>query len=123
MSPRSGPAMLHRVGSMRQAKERMVLSFYQRPVNAAIKASSLGGIESLKLERKGFCEVHTSQCCLEAELKRKAKVQAVFPANLDMGLSKISLILVSNSCYSTTGITPPSESCTEAMVSTRAVVV
>ena len=64
-----------------------------------------------------------SQCYLEPEFKRYAKIQAVFPSHLDMALSRMSSILISNLCISETVMISPSEPCTEATVPTNAVLV
>ena len=55
---------------------------------------SLGGTESLKMQRKGYCEAQTSWCCPEAELQRDAKIWAVFQSYLDIALCRISWIFV-----------------------------
>ena len=71
---------------------------------------------SLKLWRKVNGKAKTSRWCLEAELKRYAKIWAILPTCLDTALSRMSWIFVSNSCTSDTRITPPSECCTEATI-------
>ena len=84
------------------------------------RQASLGGIILLRLWRKGNCEAQNSQCCLETELNRCAKICAEFPTCLETALSKMPWIRRSNSCTSDTGITSPSASGSEERVSTRA---
>ena len=74
------------------------------------RQASLGRTISLQQWRKGNCDTQTSQCCLEAELGRCAKMWAELPAHLDTALSKMLWTLLSNSHTSETGTTPPSES-------------
>ena len=84
------------------------------------RQASLGGITSLRLWRKGKCEAQISQCCLETELNRCAKICAEFPTHLETALAKMPWIWRSNSCTSDTGITSPSALGSEEWVSTRA---
>ena len=88
---------LTEVKRLRQARGRMVLSLHQRPVNVAIKMSFTRWNRVLKMA-KGYCKGLTSWHCLEAELKRNAKISALLPTNLATALSRISWILMSNSC-------------------------
>ena len=68
-----GFSTYHRCDRLRQRKGRLLLSQSQRPVNLAIKANIIRRNSVLEVV-KGNCEAQTSQCCLEAELKRYAKI-------------------------------------------------
>ena len=76
-----------------------------------------------KIVKKGNCEAPTSCHCLEAELKRYAKVRIALPTHLDTQLFRMPRILVCNLCTSDTGITSTSQPCREAIVSETAGVV
>ena len=94
----------------------------QRPVNWNIKANLTRRNSVFKLWRKGNCDAQT-WCCLEEELNRYVKIWAVIPTCLDIVLSRMSWILLSNLCTSELGITLSSEAYTKATVSTSAALV
>ena len=56
------------------------------------------GTEFLMFWRKGNWEAQTAQCCLEAEFIGYAKIWTLLPTHLDIALSRMSRLLVSNIC-------------------------
>ena len=84
------------------------------------QASLEEGTTSLTPWRQGNCEAQTLQCCLEAELKTSTKIWVKLLTHLDRALSRMSWTSICNPYTLDTGITTPSESGREEIVSTRA---
>ena len=95
------------------------MSLCQRPIDTAIETCLTGRNHLLKTVEKRELWSQTSQCCLETELNKCARIHAEFPTHLETAWSKMPWIQRSNPHTSDTGVTSPSASGSEERVSNQ----